>query len=66
MLFRSVGEYLRYSSSLPARLNEFAIMVTARQWTAQVEWLAHTPLALKAGLSPDVAAELAPANAPPP
>lgn len=56
---QKVGEYLRYSSSLPARLNEFAIMVTARQWTAQVEWLAHTPLALKAGLSPDVAAELA-------
>jgi 4-carboxymuconolactone decarboxylase len=56
---QKVGEYLRYSSSLPARLNEFAIMVTARQWTAQVEWLAHQPLALKAGLSPDVAADLA-------
>lgn len=56
---QKVGEYLRYSSSLPARLNEFAIMVTARQWTAQVEWLSHTPLAIKAGLSPDVAAELA-------
>ena len=56
---QKVGEYLRYSSSLPARLNEFAIIVTARQWTAQVEWLSHTPLAIKAGLSPDVAAELA-------
>jgi 4-carboxymuconolactone decarboxylase len=56
---QKVGEYLRYSSSLPARLNEFAIMVTARQWTAQVEWLAHQPLALKAGLSADVAADLA-------
>jgi 4-carboxymuconolactone decarboxylase len=56
---QKVGEYLRYSSSLPARLNEFAIMVTARQWTAQVEWLSHTPLAIKAGLSPDVAADLA-------
>ncbi len=56
---QKVGEYLRYSSSLPARLNEFAIMVTARQWTAQVEWLAHQPLALKAGLSPEVAADLA-------
>jgi 4-carboxymuconolactone decarboxylase len=56
---QKVGEYLRYSSSLPARLNEFAIMVTARQWTAQVEWLAHQPLALEAGLSPDVAADLA-------
>ena len=56
---QKVGEYLRYSSSLPARLNEFAIMVTARQWSAQVEWIAHQPLALKAGLSPEVAADLA-------
>ena len=56
---QKVGEYLRYESSLPARLNEFAILVTARQWNAQVEWLAHHPLALKAGLDPAVAAELA-------
>jgi 4-carboxymuconolactone decarboxylase len=56
---QKVGEYLRYSSSLPARLSEFAIMVTARAWTAQVEWLAHQPLALKAGLDPSVADDLA-------
>ena len=53
-----VGEYLRYNSSLPLRLNEFAILITARQWNAQVEWIAHHPLALKAGLSPAVAADL--------
>jgi 4-carboxymuconolactone decarboxylase len=56
---QKVGEYLRYNSSLPARLNEFAILVTARQWNAQVEWIAHHPLALKAGLDPAVAADLA-------
>jgi 4-carboxymuconolactone decarboxylase len=56
---QKVGEYLRYKSSLPPRLNEFAILVTARQWTAQVEWIAHHPLALKAGLDPAVAADLA-------
>lgn len=56
---QKVGEYLRYSSSLPARLSEFAIMVTARAWTAHVEWLAHQPLALKAGLDPSVADDLA-------
>jgi 4-carboxymuconolactone decarboxylase len=55
---QKVGEYLRYSSSLPLRLNEFAILVTARQWNAQVEWIAHHPLALKAGLDPAVAEEL--------
>jgi 4-carboxymuconolactone decarboxylase len=54
-----VGEYLRYSSSLPLRLNEFAILITARQWSAQAEWIAHHPLALKAGLTPSVAADLA-------
>ena len=53
-----VGEYLRYNSSLPVRLNEFAILITARQWNAQVEWIAHHPLALKAGLGPAVAADL--------
>jgi 4-carboxymuconolactone decarboxylase len=56
---QKVGEYLRYKSSIPARLNEFAILVTARKWTAQTEWHAHHPLALKAGLDPAVAADLA-------
>ena len=56
---QKVGEYLRYNSALPLRLNEFAILITARQWNAQVEWLAHHPLALKAGLDPAVAADLA-------
>jgi 4-carboxymuconolactone decarboxylase len=56
---QKVGEYLRYASSLPARLNEFAILVTARLWGAQLEWIAHHPLALKAGLDPAVADDLA-------
>lgn len=56
---QQVGAYLRYSSALPARLNEFAIIITARQWNAQVEWIEHQPLALKAGLNPAVAADLA-------
>jgi len=54
-----VGEYLRFKSSLPPRLNEFAILVTARQWDAQYEWYAHHRLAMQAGLNPAVAAELA-------
>ncbi|RPI43488.1 MAG: carboxymuconolactone decarboxylase family protein [Betaproteobacteria bacterium] len=56
---QKVGEYLRYNTSLPVKLNEFAILITARQWCAQVEWLAHYPLALKAGLDPGVADDLA-------
>ena len=56
---QKVGEYLRFNSSLPLRLNEFAILITARQWDAQVEWIVHLPLAVKAGLAPAVAADLA-------
>jgi 4-carboxymuconolactone decarboxylase len=32
---QKVGEYLRFNSSIPADLNEFAILVTARVWTSQ-------------------------------
>src|SRR5437899_2031484 len=56
---RQLGEQIRFKSSLPERLKEFAILVTARHWTAQYEWYAHHRLALKAGLSPAVADELA-------
>ena len=51
-------DYLRFNTSLPRRLNEFAILIVARQWTSQVEWYAHYPLAIKAGLSEAVAAAL--------
>ena len=29
---QAVGEYVRFSSSIPARLNELAILITARAW----------------------------------
>jgi 4-carboxymuconolactone decarboxylase len=50
--------YLRWQTSLPLRLNEFAILIIGRQWRSQIEWLAHAPLAIKAGLSCDIVAEL--------
>jgi 4-carboxymuconolactone decarboxylase len=50
--------YLRWETSVPTRLNEFAILIIGRQWRSQVEWYAHAPLAAKAGLSPDIIAEL--------
>lgn len=56
---QKVGEYIRFNSSLPQRLNELAILVTARYWTSQYEWYAHLILALKAGLDPKIAATLA-------
>ncbi len=56
---RQVGEHIRFKSSLPTKLNELAILVTARHWTAQYEWFAHHRLAVKAGLDPAIAAQIA-------
>jgi 4-carboxymuconolactone decarboxylase len=53
-----VGEYLRYSTTIPHHLNEFAILITAVEWKAGFEWYAHYPLAIKAGLEPEVAKDL--------
>ena len=50
--------YLRWGTSVPTKLNEFAILIIGRQWRSQVEWYAHAPLAQKAGLSPEIIAEL--------
>ena len=50
--------YLRWETSVPTRLNEFAIIIIGRQWRSQVEWFAHAPLAAKAGLPNDIIAEL--------
>ena len=61
--------YLRWETSVPLRLNEFAILIIGRQWRSQVEWSAHAPLAIKAGLAPAIVADLKanrrPANMPP-
>jgi 4-carboxymuconolactone decarboxylase len=43
-------DYLRFKTSVPRALNEFAILIQARLATAQLEWWAHYPIALKAGL----------------
>lgn len=56
---QAVGEHVRFHSSLPPRLSEFAILLTARAWDADYEWYAHYPLALKAGLKPAIAAAVA-------
>ena len=50
--------YLRWETSVPVKLNEFAILIIGRQWRSQVEWYAHAPLAAKAGLSAGIIAEL--------
>jgi 4-carboxymuconolactone decarboxylase len=52
---QQLGLQFRFHSSLPAKLNEFAIMLMARLWMVQFEFAAHHRLALQAGLSPAVA-----------
>jgi 4-carboxymuconolactone decarboxylase len=54
-----VGEYLRFDNSVPMRLNELAILVTARHWTNQFEWVLHHPLAIKAGVAKETLDALA-------
>lgn len=61
---QKLGEQVRFNSSLPKKLNEFAILITARAWNARYEWYAHYPLALQAGLKPEIAADLAQGNRP--
>jgi 4-carboxymuconolactone decarboxylase len=56
---QKVGEYVRFKTSIPPRLNELAILVTARAWTAQYEWYAHRELALKAGVPPAIIEDIA-------
>ena len=51
-------DYLRWKTSVPTRLNEFAILIIGWQWRSQMEWFAHVPIATKAGLSGDIIAEL--------
>jgi len=56
---QKVGEYLRYQSTLETRVNEFVMLIVARQWTQQFEWCMHYPLALKAGVKQEVLDALA-------
>lgn len=49
-----LGQFLRYDTTLGARLSELAILVTARHWTAHYEWYAHKAMALDAGLDPTI------------
>jgi 4-carboxymuconolactone decarboxylase len=56
---QQLGAFVRFGSSLPRALNEMAIIMVARRWTAQFEWYAHRRMALDAGLDPGVADDIA-------
>jgi 4-carboxymuconolactone decarboxylase len=63
-LTQQLGAFLRFKTSLEPRVSEFAILCTARLWRAQYEWHAHAPLAEKAGVKPDVIADIRAGRAP--
>jgi len=58
-LSRSMGDYLRYKSAIGNTMSELVILITAREWTQDFEWWFHYPLALKAGISKEVADAIA-------
>jgi 4-carboxymuconolactone decarboxylase len=46
-----IGAYLRFSAPMSQKLKELAIIVVARYWSAQFEWVVHRKLAEDAGLA---------------
>ena len=58
-LAQQFGASTRFKTSIPPKLNELAIIITARYWTSQYEWQAHHRAALQAGLSPAIADAIA-------
>ncbi len=55
----AMGDYLRYRTVFPTKLNELIILITARHFTQQYEWHVHSPIALKEGLDRDIADAIA-------
>ena len=60
-----LGEYLQFKTVLPPKLREFVILITARQWTQDTEWNSHVNIAVKDGLSLEIAKALAAGQRPP-
>jgi 4-carboxymuconolactone decarboxylase len=50
-LAAQMGGLMRFHSSIPSKLNEMAIIITARHWTSQYEWYVHRQAAAQAGLA---------------
>jgi len=53
-LGQQFGAATRFATSVPRKLYELAILITARHWTSQFEWYAHHRGALQAGLDASV------------
>ncbi|AVJ31210.1 carboxymuconolactone decarboxylase family protein [Achromobacter spanius] len=49
--WQALGALLRFGTSLPARVSELAVVVTARRWNSQIEWHIHAQAARAAGIA---------------
>ncbi|WP_312428184.1 carboxymuconolactone decarboxylase family protein [Achromobacter sp.] len=49
--WQALGALLRFGTSLPPRVSELAIVVTARRWNSQIEWHIHAQAARAAGIA---------------
>jgi 4-carboxymuconolactone decarboxylase len=57
-LAQKLGGHLRFKTSVPPRLSEFAILCTAHYWKAQYEWAMHAPMAENQGVKPQTVREI--------
>ena len=62
---QELGAYARFNSSLPGKLRELAIIMTARFWMSHFEWYAHKNAALAEGLDPAIVEAIATGLRPP-
>jgi len=53
-----VGEFLRFGTTIDARVRELVTCATARHEGNQFEWMMHAPLAVQAGVVPDAVESL--------
>lgn len=56
--WQKLGEILRYSTVFPPIYSELAILLTARRWNADLEWVIHGKAAREAGLGEDIIAAI--------
>jgi 4-carboxymuconolactone decarboxylase len=63
-LAQKLGAHCRFGTSIPPRLSEFAILVTAQQWKSQYEWAAHAGIAAQKGVKPETIRDLQAGRAP--
>src|ERR1700687_283434 len=57
-LAQKLGGHLRFKTSVPPRLSEFAILCTAQHWKAPHEWFVRAPMPEKAGVKPETVRDI--------